>query len=50
MIEINNSIIQMISGNNDLEFDHFKAALDETIQRHAPIKKSSIFDQTKRLS
>ena len=29
----------MTSENNDLEFDRFKAALDEAIQRHAPIKK-----------
>ena len=33
------SIIQMISENNDLEFDRFKTALDEVIQRYAPIKK-----------
>ena len=25
--------------NNDLEFNRFKAAHDEAIQRHAPIKK-----------
>ena len=29
----------MTSENNDFEFVRFKAALDETIQRHAPIKK-----------
>ena len=29
----------MTSQNNDLEFDRFKTALDEAIQRHAPIKK-----------
>ena len=29
----------MTSENNDLEFDRFKTALDEAIQRHAPIKK-----------
>ena len=34
-----NSIIQMTFENNDLDFDRFKAALDESIQRHAPIKK-----------
>ena len=39
MFAVKNSIIQMTSENNDLEFDRFKAALDEAIQRHAPIKK-----------
>ena len=39
MFEVKNSIIQMASENNDLEFDRFKAALDEAIQRDAPIKK-----------
>ena len=29
----------MTSENNDLEFDLFKAALNEAIQRHAPIKQ-----------
>ena len=29
----------MTSENNDLEFDRFKTALDEAIQRHARIKK-----------
>ena len=29
----------MTSENNDIEFDRFKTALDEAIQRHAPIKK-----------
>ena len=29
----------MSSENNDLEFDWFKTALEEAIQRHAPIKK-----------
>ena len=33
------SIIQITSENNDLEFHQFKAAPDEAIQRHAPIKK-----------
>ena len=32
----------MTSENNGLEFDRFKAALDEAIQRHAPIKKGYI--------
>ena len=39
MLDVKNSIIEMTSENNDLEFDRFKAALDEAIQRHAPIKK-----------
>ena len=29
----------MISENSDLEFDFFKAALNEVIPRHAPIKQ-----------
>ena len=32
----------MTSENNDLEFDRFKAALNETIQRHAPIKNKYV--------
>ena len=39
MLDVKNSIIQMTSENNDLEFDRFKTALDEAFQRHAPIKK-----------
>ena len=40
MFDVKNSIIiQITSENNDLEFDRFKAAIDEAIQRHAPIKK-----------
>ena len=39
MLDVKNSINQMTSENNDLEFDRFKTALDEAIQRHAPIKK-----------
>ena len=42
MLDIKNSIIQMTSENNDLEFDRLKTALDEAIQRHAPIKKRYI--------
>ena len=37
MFDVKQSIIQMTSENNDLEFDRFKAALDEAVQRHAPI-------------
>ena len=38
MFDFKNRIIQMTS-DNDLEFDRFKTALDEAIQRHTPIKK-----------
>ena len=40
MLDVKNSIIQMTSENNDLEFDRLKTALDEAIQRNAPIKKA----------
>ena len=39
MFAVKNSIIQMTSERNDLEFDRFKTALEKAIQRHAPIKK-----------
>ena len=39
MFDVKNSVIQIISENSDLEFDCFKAALDEAIQSHAPTKK-----------
>ena len=39
VLDVKNSIIQMTSESNDLEFDRFKTALDEAIQRHVPIKK-----------
>ena len=39
MLDVKNSVIQMTSENNDLEFDRFKTALGEAIQRRAPIKK-----------
>ena len=39
MLDVKNSIIQMTSENNDLEFDRFKTAPDKAIQVHAPIKK-----------
>ena len=32
MFDIKNSVIQMTSENNDLEFGRFKAALDKAIQ------------------
>ena len=49
MFDVKNSIIQMTSENDDIEFDRFKAALDKATQRHAPIK-SGMIEQTKRLS
>ena len=39
MFDTKNSIIQLTSERNNLEFDQFKTALDKAIQRHAPIKK-----------
>ena len=42
MLNVKNSINQMTSENNYLEFDRFKATLNETIQRHAPIKKRNV--------
>ena len=33
--------------NNDLRFDRFKAALDEAIQRHAPIQKQYVQSSSK---
>ena len=39
MVDLKNSIIQMTSENNNLEFDRFKAALDKAIQGHGTIKK-----------
>ena len=39
MFDVKNSIIQMTPYDNDLDFDQFKAGLDETIKRHAPIQK-----------
>ena len=47
--DVKKGIIQMTSENNSLEFDRFKAALDEAIQRHTPIK-SGLFEQIKPLS
>ena len=39
MADVQNRISQVTSENNDLEFDLFKAALNEVIQRHAVIKQ-----------
>ena len=49
IFDVKNIIIQMTSENNNLEFDRFKTALDEAIQRHIHIK-SGTFEQIKRLS
>ena len=49
MFEVKNSIVQMTSENNDLEFDRFKTTLDEAIQEHSRIK-SGMLEQTKHLS
>ena len=39
MADVQNRISQVTSENNELEFDIFKTALNEVIQRHAPIKR-----------
>ena len=46
---VKKGIIQMTSENNNLEFDRFKAALDEATHRHTLIK-SGLFEQIKLLS
>ena len=43
MFDVKNSIIQMTSENNDLEFDGFKSAIDEAIPIHASIKKRYVW-------
>ena len=42
MADIQNGISQVASENNDLEFNLFKAALNEAIQRRAPIKQQYV--------
>ena len=42
MTDVQNRISQVISENNNLEFDLFKAALNEAIKRHAPIKQQYV--------
>ena len=37
MVDFQNRISQVTSENNDLEFDIFKAVLNQAIQKHAPI-------------
>ena len=39
MADVQNRTSQVISDNDDLEFDLFKAALNEAIKGHAPIKQ-----------
>ena len=39
MADVQNRVSQMTSENNEVEFDIFKTALKEVIQRHAPIKR-----------
>ena len=39
MANVQNKISQVTSENNYLEFDVFKAVLNEAIQKHAPIKQ-----------
>ena len=39
MADVQNRISHVTSENNDLEFDLFKAVLNEAIQKHAPIKQ-----------
>ena len=39
MADVHNKISQVTSENNELDFDIFKTALSEFIQRHAPIKQ-----------
>ena len=42
MFDVENTIIKMNSENNDLRFDCFKAALNESIQKYAPTKKQYV--------
>ena len=49
MADVQNRISQLTSENSDPEFDLFKAALNEAIQKHAP-KNSDMFVQSKLLS
>ena len=42
MSDFKNSTIQMTSKNNSIVFNQFKAAPNEAIQRHAPIKRRCV--------
>ena len=39
MADVQNRISQVTFENNELEFDQFKAAINEAIQKHGPIKQ-----------
>ena len=39
MTDVQNRTSQETSENNDLEFDLFRASLNEAIQKHVPIKQ-----------
>ena len=43
MLDVKNSITQMTFENINLEFDRLKTALDEVIQRHAPINRRYVW-------
>ena len=38
MFDVEKNLIQMTSEINNLDFDRFKAAFDEAVQLHVPIK------------
>ena len=42
MVNVQNRISQVTFENNELEFDLFKAALNEAIKRHALIKQQYV--------
>ena len=42
MFDVESTVIEMNSENNDLRFDRFKAALNESIQIYAPTKKQYV--------
>ena len=42
MADVQNRISQLTSENSDPEFDLFKAALNEAIQKHTPIKQGYV--------
>ena len=42
MADFQNRISQVTSENNDLEFDIFKAVLNQAIQKQAPIKQRHV--------
>ena len=44
MADVQNRISQVTSENNELDFYIFKTALNEVVQRHAPIKQRYVHD------